>query len=235
MPESPLDDEANRTVNATYNPDLANNLLDGIGLTARNAEGVRLLPDGRELEIVVEVAGDSRDTIDVLQLITEFWRDVGVKLFIKPQEPGVLRNRSYAGRTVMVAGPGLDNAIPTAEMPPYEIAPALGENYAWPLWGEYEETRGKHGEAVDLPDAKRLLDLYHQWLETSDVGAQTRIWKEMLRLNAKNVFSIGTVTRELQPVVVSNRLHNVPEKAIFAFEPTSYFGVYRMEEFFFTE
>ena len=42
MPESPLDDEANRTVNATYNPELANNLLDGIGLTARNAEGVRL-------------------------------------------------------------------------------------------------------------------------------------------------------------------------------------------------
>ena len=39
MPESPLDDEANRTVNATYNPELANNLLDGIGLTARNARG----------------------------------------------------------------------------------------------------------------------------------------------------------------------------------------------------
>ncbi len=70
---------------------------------------------------------------------------------------------------------------------------------------------------------------------TSDDGEQTRIWKEMLRINAKNVFSIGTVTRELQPVVVSNRLHNVPEKAIFAFEPTSYFGVYRMEEFFFSE
>ncbi|MBV9976131.1 MAG: ABC transporter substrate-binding protein [Hyphomicrobiales bacterium] len=235
MPESPLDEEANRTVNATYNPDLANDLLDGVGLTSRSAEGVRLLPDGRELEIVVEVAGDSRDTIDALQLITEFWRDVGVKLFIKPQEPGVLRARSYSGRTVMVAGPGLDNAIPTAEMPPYEIAPALGENYSWPLWGEYEETRGKHGEAADLPDAKRLLDLYHQWRQTSDGGEQTRIWKEMLRLNVKDVFSIGTVTRELQPIVVSNRLHNVPEKGIFAFEPTSYFGVYRMEEFFFSE
>ncbi|MFI5013762.1 MAG: ABC transporter substrate-binding protein [Hyphomicrobiales bacterium] len=235
MPESSLDDEANRTVNATYDPDLANNLLDGIGLTQRNGEGVRLLPDGRELEIVVEVAGDSRDTIDVLQLITEFWRDVGVKLFIKPQEPGVLRNRSYAGRTIMVAGPGIDNAIPTAEMPPYEIAPALGENYAWPLWGEFEETRGKHGEAVDLPEAKHLLDLYHRWLTTGDEAEQTHIWKEMLAINATNVFSIGTVTRELQPVVVSKRLRNVPEKALFAFEPTSYFGVYRMDEFFFSE
>ncbi len=235
MPESPLYDEANREVNATFNPDLANSLLDGIGLTQRSGEGVRLLSDGRELEVVVEVAGDSLDIIDTLQLITEFWRDVGVKLFIKPQEPGVLRNRSYAGRTIMVAGPGLDNAIPTGEMPPYELAPALSENYSWPLWGEYEETRGKRGEIVDLPEAKQLLDLYHQWLATSDDDVQTRIWKEMLAINAKNVFSIGTVSRELQPVVVSKRLRNVPEKALFAFEPTSYFGVYRMDEFFFSE
>ena len=87
---------------------------------------------------------------------------------------------------------------------------------------------------MDIPDAKRLLDLYHQWLATGDDTTQARIWKEMLAINAKNVFSIGTVTRALQPVVVSKQLKNVPEKALFAFEPTSYFGVYRMEEFFFS-
>ena len=73
-----------------------------------------MLPDGSELEIVVEVEGGNREMIEVLELITEFWREVGVRLFVKPQEPGVLRERSYSGRTVMVAGPGLDNAIPTA-------------------------------------------------------------------------------------------------------------------------
>jgi peptide/nickel transport system substrate-binding protein len=235
MPESALYDESNRTTNATFRPDLANSLLNDIGLKRRRGKGVRLLPDGRQAEIVVEVAGDSLDTIDVLQLITEFWRDVGLRLFIKPQEPGVLRSRSYGGRTVMVAAPGLDNAIPTASMPPYALAPALSENYAWPLWGEYEETRGRRGEAVNMPEAKQLLDLYRQWLATNDEAAQTRVWKEMLAINAKQMFSIGTVTGELQPVVVSNRLRNVPEKVPFAFEPTAYFGVYRMEEFFFSE
>jgi len=234
MPESPFYDEGNRTENAVYNLALANTLLDDAGLSRRNRAGVRRLPDGRLLEIVVEVAGDSRDTIQVLELITEFWREVGVKLFIKPQEPGVLRSRSLAGQTVMVASTGLDNAIPTASMAPSEIAPVLSQNYSWPSWGEYAETRGKRGEAVDIPDAKRLLDLYHQWLATGDDTTQARIWKEMLAINAKNVFSIGTVTRALQPVVVSKQLKNVPEKALFAFEPTSYFGVYRMEEFFFS-
>ena len=46
-------------MNATYNPDLANSLLDGIGLTKRSGDGIRLLSDGRELEVVVEVAGDA--------------------------------------------------------------------------------------------------------------------------------------------------------------------------------
>ena len=235
MPESPLYNEADRAMNATYQPKLANALLDSVELSRRNDAGRRLLPDGSELEIVVEVEGGNREMIEVLELITEFWREVGVRLFVKPQEPGVLRERSYSGRRVMVAGPGLDNAIPTATMPPNEIAPALSENYAWPLWGEYEETRGGRGEAVDLPEAELLLDLYHRWLVTADVAEQTRIWKQMLMINAENVFSIGTVTRELQPVVVSKRLQNVPEKALFAFEPTSYFGVYRMDEFFFSD
>ena len=205
MPESPLDDEANRTLNATYDPDLANSLLDGIGLTERNGAGIRLLPDGRELEIVVEVAGDSRDTIDGLQLITEFWRDVGVKLFIKPQEPGVLRNRSYAGLTVMVAAQGLDIAMPTAKMPPNELAPALSENYSWPLWGEYEETRGKQrrgGRPAGGASGSSISTIMagDRATRTSRRASGRRCW-----INAENVFSIGTVARELQPVVVRTR------------------------------
>jgi peptide/nickel transport system substrate-binding protein len=235
IPAPPPADESLRNLNASYDPQLANALLDSIGLTQRGPDGTRLLSDGRELEVVVEVSGDSRDTIEALELITEFWRDVGVKLFIKPQEPGVLRNRSYAGRTIMVAAPGADNAIPTAEMPPYEFVPALGENYSWPRWGEFEETQGKRGDPIKLPIAKHLMELYHRWLVTSDGAEQMRIWKEILAINAQQVFSIGTVTREPQPIVVSNRLHNLPEKGVFAFEPTSYFGVYRLDELYFSE
>ena len=56
-----------------------------------------MLPDGRSLEIVVEVDGEAADIVDALQLITEFWRDVGVKLFVKPQDRTILRQRSYSG------------------------------------------------------------------------------------------------------------------------------------------
>src|SRR3712207_4653711 len=142
--ESPLFSPELRKLNAEYNPATASRLLDEIGLKKRNGAGIRLLPDGRELEIIVETDGEGGLIIDGLTLITEFWRDVGVKLFVKPQDRTVLRNRAYAGSTMMVAAQGLDLAMPTAEMPPSELAPIRQDNYSWPKWGQYAETKGKN-------------------------------------------------------------------------------------------
>ena len=57
----------------------------------------------------------------------------------------------------------------------------------------------------------------------------------MLKINADQVFTIGIVNATLQPVVVTNRLHNVPDKAIYSFEPGAFIGVYMPDTFWFTE
>ena len=59
------------------------------------SENVRLLPDGRPMEIIVETAGESTEEVDVLELIADSWRKIGVKLFTKPSQLEVLRNRIY--------------------------------------------------------------------------------------------------------------------------------------------
>ena len=230
--ESPLFSAELRTANAGYDPAEASRLLDEIGLTKRNGAGIRLLPDGRELEIIVETDGESSLVVDGLTLIGEFWREIGVRLFVKPQDRTVLRNRSYAGLTVMVAAPGLDNAIPTAIMPPTELAPMRQDNYAWPKWGQYVETKGKNGEAVDIPEAKRLLDLYTSWMNTGNRTVQQDAWREMLRNHAENQWSIGTISGALQPIVVRNGLQGLPAKALYSWEPTAMIGIYRLDEIF---
>jgi peptide/nickel transport system substrate-binding protein len=232
-PQSPLYNDAFRTTNGTFDPDLANRLLDEIGLTGRDSSGFRLLPDGRTAEIVVEVDGEAADTVDALQLIGEMWRDVGIKLFVKPQDRSILRQRSFSGLTVMVASTGLDNAVPTAQMPPTELAPARQENYAWPKWGQFFETAGKTGEEPDLPEAKRLMELYRGWLGTAGEEEQATIWGEMLQNHADNLWTIGTVSGELQPIVVNSRLRNVPKEGLFSWEPTSLMGIYRIDEYWF--
>ncbi|MBO1907288.1 ABC transporter substrate-binding protein [Microvirga sp. 3-52] len=230
--ESPLFSQELRTTNADYNPGEASRLLDGIGLTKRNGAGIRLLPDGRELEIIVETDGESTLVVDGLTLIGEFWREIGIKLFVKPQDRTVLRNRSYAGLTVMVAAPGLDNAIPTAIMPPTELAPMRQDNYAWPKWGQFAETKGKNGEQVDMPEAQRLLDLYTTWMNTGNRDVQRDAWTEMLRNHAENQWAIGTISGALQPIVVRNGLHGLPAKALYSWEPTAMIGIYRPDEIF---
>jgi peptide/nickel transport system substrate-binding protein len=230
--ESPLFSPELRGLNAEYNPAEASRLLDEIGLTNRNGAGIRLLPDGRELEIIVETDGESTLVVDGLTLITEFWREIGVRLFVKPQDRTVLRNRSFAGLTVMVAAPGIDNAIPTAIMPPSELAPMRQDNYAWPKWGQHVETMGKNGEPVDIPEAKRLLDLYKTWMETGNRDVQRDVWREMLRNHAENQWVIGTVAGALQPIVVRNGLHGLPEKALYSWEPTAMLGIYRLDEIY---
>lgn len=231
MRESPLFEQANLTRDAVYDPGEAGRLLDGIGLTARNGADIRLLPDGRELEVIVETDGESGMLVDGLTLIAEFWREVGIKLFVKPQERTILRNRSYAGQTVMVAAQGLDRAMATAAMAPSELAPVRQDNYAWPKWGQHAETRGKSGEPCDMPEARRLLALNEAWLRTADEAAQTAIWREMLANRAENQWVIGTVAGALQPVVARGGLRNVPEKAMYAWDPTAMLGIYRVDEF----
>ena len=230
--ESPLFRPEFRTLNAGFDPAQASRLLDEIGLTERNGAGVRLLPDGRELEIIVETDGEGGMIVDGLTLIAEFWRDIGVKLFVKPQDRTILRNRTYGGLTVMVAAQGLDLAVPTPEMPPTELAPLRQDNYAWAKWGQHHETKGTSGEECDIPAAKRLAELYTAWLNTGDDAEHARIWQEMLLNHAENQWSIGTVAGALQPIVVKNGLKNVPRKAIYSWEPTSMLGVYRVDEFY---
>ena len=232
MSESPLFSPALRTANAGYDPQEASRLLDEIGLTKRNGAGIRLLPDGRELEIIVETDGEGGLIVDGLTLIAEFWREIGVRLFVKPQDRTVLRNRAYSGLTVMVAAQGLNNAIPTPLMPPTELAPMMQEFYSWPKWGQYVETKGKNGEACDMAEARQLLELYEQWMATGDPDTQARIWREMLQNHADNQWTIGTVAGALQPVVVKAGMKNVPERALYSWEPTSLLGVYRMDEFY---
>ncbi len=106
------------------------------------------------------------------------------------------------------------------------------DNYAWPKWGQYVETKGKNGEAVDLPEAKRLLDLYATWMNTGNREVQRNAWREMLRNHVENQWIIGTISGALQPIVARNGLEGLPAKALYSWEPTAMLGIYRLDEIY---
>lgn len=233
LPESPLYKEDYRTKWATYDPDTANALLDEIGLTKRNSDDIRLMPDGRPLEIVVETAGEDTEQTDVLELIRDSWGEIGIKLFAKPSQRQVFRNRVFSGETVMAVWSGLENGLPTADMSPAELAPTTQMGLQWPKWGQYFETKGVAGAPPDLPEGKELADLNRQWRSAESREERKRIWQRMLEIHAEQQFTIGTVAGVQQPVVVANTLKNVPKDGVYNWEPGSHFGIYRPDTFWF--
>jgi peptide/nickel transport system substrate-binding protein len=233
LPQSPLYDPEYRSSWARFDVREANRLLDLIGLARRGADSIRLLPDGRPMEIIVENSGESTEQSDVLELIRDSWRRVGIRLFAKPSQLTLFRRRVFSGETLMSIDKGIENGLATAAMSPWEFAPTSQQQLEWPKWGQFYETKGTAGEPPDLPSAIRLKELYEEWLAAASQQEQTRIWHDMLQIWADEVFSIGTVAGVLQPIVVNAKLRNVPEQGIYNWDPGAYFGIYKPDGFWF--
>jgi peptide/nickel transport system substrate-binding protein len=233
LPQSPLYAKSYADAWAKYDPAEANRLLDELGLTKRDGRGFRLLPDGRVLEVIVETAGESTEQVDVLELIRDSWAQAGIKLFTKPSQREVFRNRVFAGDTVMAAWGGIDNALATPGMPPDEFTPVRQDRLMWPKWGQFYETKGKSGEAPDMKWGQELMKLHDEWYNARKSEDLTRIWRRILEINAEEVTSIGVVSAVPQPVVASLRLRNLPQKGMFSWEPGAHFGIYRLDTLWF--
>jgi peptide/nickel transport system substrate-binding protein len=191
------------------------------------------MADKRPLELVVETAGESKEETDVLQLIAQHYKAIGIKLVVKPSDRNQMRTRAYSGEAVMTAWSGWDTGMPTAEMSPDELAPTRQDTLIWPKWGNNFETNGKAGEAPDVPAAQELLKLDAAWNAAKTTADRKAIWEKMLAIHAEEQFIIGTVSGVMQPIAVSTKLRNVPQRGVFSWDPGAQFGMYRMDEFWF--
>jgi len=228
--ESPLYRKEYQTKWAQYDKKAAGKLLDELGLK-RGSDGLRSLPDGRPMEIIVETAGESTEQTDVLEMIRENWREVGIKLFPKPSQREVLRNRVFSGEALVSVWTGLENGLASADVSPDELAPTSQQQLHWPKFGQHFETGGKAGEAPDMPEVAELLKLNAAWRSAGSREERAKIWHRMLSIHSEQQFVIGVVNGVAQPVVVRNILRNVPEKGIYNWDPGAFFGVYRPDTF----
>jgi peptide/nickel transport system substrate-binding protein len=233
LPNSPLYKKEYRENWSRFDVKQARKLLDEIGLRKKNSEGIRLLPDGRPMTIIVETAGESTEQTDVLELVRDSWRQIGIKLFTKPSQREVFRNRIFSGETLMSIDKGVENGLVTAAMPPLEFAPSTQTQLMWPRWGQHIETKGKSGEPIADPAAQRLRELLDAWFDAEAKEQQAAAWHEMLRIWSDQVYSIGIIAGVLQPVVVNNKLRNVPEKGFYNWDPGAHFGMYQPDTFWF--
>jgi peptide/nickel transport system substrate-binding protein len=87
-PQSPFFSEAAYTKYTDYDPVLANRLLDEAGYVDADGDGLRELKDGTPFAINIDCLITPSFNVDVIQLVAEHWRQIGIKVYIN----AVLRN-----------------------------------------------------------------------------------------------------------------------------------------------
>ena len=220
---------------ANHDVKMADKLLDEAGLDKRGGDGIRLLPDGNPAIVVIEHTSEKSDEVDAMTLVADQWKKVGIKAVLKPQTAENFRLRTSSGEAIMTAYGGITTAAPTLKTSPKEFAPVMLGGLQWPKWGLFVESKGKQGEACDMPEAQKLAELLHQWERATDDATRRKAWDDILAITAEQVFTIGTVNAVRQPVVVGKKLKNVPEKGYWAWDPGGYIGLYKPDTFWMTD
>ncbi len=93
---SPLYKEEWGTSWVQYDPDLANSMLDDLGLTERDGNGIRMDADGASLVFFINISPETTGAqVATHELIREFWADVGIGFEIRTRAQGVFEGGEW--------------------------------------------------------------------------------------------------------------------------------------------
>lgn len=206
----PLYNEQLATQYTDYDVEKANALLDAAGYTKRNAQGIRLLPDGEPIIFNVNYPGvEMASSGDTLEIIKTQWAQIGVGLNASSAERSIYYSRGEANEhDFMVWGSpgGLDPMLS-----PRDII-AIHPQASWHAipWTRWYLSGGTEGEEPSESMKKRMA-LYDQFKGEADPAKQLAIWTEILQEAADAFEVIGITSRASTYGVVNANLRNVPE------------------------
>lgn len=215
-----------------YDTATANEILDGIGLTERDDEGFRTLPDGGRLDIEIQVIPAFANWPDIGQIIVQNWADVGVRAHVETRERALGFQMRDTNDLMTEIWNEDTTAFPFSGQPKMDPRSNPALTFA-PLVRQWYLTNGAEG-VEPTPEIAKLVEIIDEG-KVSDRERQIELAQELFRMWADNVWEIGTVglTPMVQGVVVVNEnLQNVPDTAGNDW-PLRTPGNTRPEQFFF--
>lgn len=209
-PAHPLYNEQLGRQHTEYDPDRANELLDGAGLDQRDDDGYRLLPNGERFGFNVNYTGiENPDWGDNLEIIKEQWTEIGVDLNSSSVERSIYYSRGEANEhdfMVWTAPGGLDPYLSPRDV--LAVHPQASW-FAIP-WTRWYLSGGTDGE--EPPESmKKRLALYDEFKQVADPDRQAEIFREIHQIAADEFEVFGVVTAPNRFGVVNTSLRNVPD------------------------
>lgn len=202
-----------------YDPKRARRLLDDMDVVDNDGDGYREYPDGEALVLTLEYINLETPKSISLELVVSYWREVGLDIRLKLVDPALQYSRATGNlmqMTVWHADRTSDILFPVQ---PFWFVPMHTgwEEAHWNLWVTWFFSKGERGEKPP----QEIIELRQWWDEmvvTPDKSRRIELGKKILRSNAENLWSIGTIGLAPQPLVISNRLKNVPPRGYWGWD-----------------
>ena len=223
LPTSKFYEEGFAKAYEEYDPKRASELLDEMGVVDVNGDGMRERPSGQPLNITLEWTPMETPKGLTMELVVEYWKNIGIDIALREisgsQQYTIVNSRatgSLMNMTLWHADRCTDILFPSQ---PYWFVPMTlnWETCMWSDWSRWFMTNGDKGE--EPPGM--IKELYNWWIEmntTFDEQKRIELGKKILRSNAENVWTIGTVGIAPHPIIVSNKLHNVPKSGYWGWD-----------------
>ncbi|HXF61931.1 MAG TPA: ABC transporter substrate-binding protein, partial [Caldilineaceae bacterium] len=197
---------------SVYDPEQANQLLDSIGLTERDAEGYRVRTDnGERLILEIPAIPAFIQFTQLAELVKEDWAEVGIFANVVESERGLVEQRRAANelQIFLWQNDGTDELY----LYPYHAIPINETSGTGPAFGVWYSTGGAQG--IEPPDnVKAVLDLFSQGLVATPEERIT-IGQEIWKIITDEVWTMGTVGQSgafMGVRVVKNNMGNIPSR-----------------------
>ena len=226
---------------ARHDPDEANRMLDALGLDERNADGIRLLPNGEPF--IVVHAFSAQTPIRAYELVKEDFEAVGIHLDLRSADITVIDQATKDGEIDFMRW---NETI--GEFQDYlsgggghtQSLGSMAHQYmTW--WNEMRDRRiGRSTETGPLPgeepppELKEYLELQIVESKKHPFGSpeQKRLSSMAWELQAEYLWNIGVTQAAPLVMVYRDNLVNVPDKVAPFFEGDIGFNYY-VDQFFF--
>lgn len=193
-----------------YDPDRAIELLSDMGLQ-RDREGYWLRPDGQRLRWIMEVIDIEGITIPTTELAVGFWQEIG--LDVEMQSISWELQGTRAPANMMDGSTWVGNEASEIGFPrrPSFLAPVPDVGSSWNAgWVQWYNSDGEEG--IEPPElAKEARSLWERIMVEPDETLRDEMCRQLLQLQAENLWVIGVVGKAPFPLVVSNKLRNFLE------------------------
>ncbi|NPV09358.1 MAG: ABC transporter substrate-binding protein [Anaerolineae bacterium] len=211
LPSSPVYSEEQAKNLIELDVPRANSLLDEMGLTDKDAEGIRLRPDGKPIVINIEYAPVFGSWGDIAELLVGYWKELGIQVVVKEEDRTLFYSRKEANEHDMGMWTGSAEFNPMID-PRWFLPLSLESIHAIP-YAQWYTSGGATGEEPP-GDLRTVQELYDQVKDAADPQVQIDLFKQIIDLNRENVWVLGACNAPPEVVIVKNNFRNVPEQAV---------------------